>query len=195
MVQKSHALLLFLCLVVGSPGAESQKAPANSSATNWTLQLSANNGAPLAILRGNLAQAASRDRIEVVDFSITVYSADSPEHIETILYSPFASFDIQRNCASGANSVRAVQFNRNDEISAQITGEGWRYDTGARKLFISRNVRNEPMEPLGAPLSVALSSLTSLGISWPFTGSSAPEPDLPNRRDRERASRTAGRPH
>ncbi len=110
--------------------------PVAVPAKNWVLPLfTAKEGFRSMTLRGSEVRPVGTERVEVTDFSITVFSGDAAANVETMLLSPAASFFPKAKRAAGEKSVRLIR----DDI--EVTGEGWTYDHAGKKVSLARNVR------------------------------------------------------
>jgi hypothetical protein len=135
------AALAALCLAATTHHAQTPPPPAPAKfatvpAKNWVLPLfTPKEGFRTMTLRGSEVRPIDPTRIDVVDLSITVYSGDAAANVETILLSPAASFLPKEKRANGDKSVRLIR----DDI--EVTGEGWDYDHGTKRVSLARNVR------------------------------------------------------
>jgi hypothetical protein len=127
------ALLLFL-LAAGAVRA-ADTAFATGPAKDWALPLFTPDGYRSMTLRGSEVVTVGPDRIDIVDMNIAVFSGDAAARVDTVLLSPYATFQPKEARAEGGGSVRLVR----DDID--VTGERWTYDYNRKKVSIQRNLR------------------------------------------------------
>jgi hypothetical protein len=109
----------------------------SAPARNWVWPRFTPAGFRAMTLRGTEVREVSANEIAIVDLNITVFSQDAAARIERIILSPAASFFIRENRATGAQSVRLIDYQHNLEV----TGEQWTYEQDLNKITIARNVR------------------------------------------------------
>lgn len=104
-------------------------------AVNWVLPIFTDKeGFRSMTLRGTEVRPRGKN-IEVTDLSITVFSGDTAARVDSILLSPVAMFFPKENRASGEKSVRFIR----DDF--EVTGVGWSYEHGTKKVSLQQNVR------------------------------------------------------
>lgn len=104
-------------------------------AVNFSLPAFTKEGYRSFLLRASTARFTGPKAIELRDTTLSVFSGDASNHVETVILSPVATFLTDRNVALGAGPVRLI---RDD---AEITGEQWRYDHARKTISIAKNVR------------------------------------------------------
>ncbi|MBI5767402.1 MAG: hypothetical protein HZA93_06370 [Verrucomicrobia bacterium] len=109
---------------------------ATPPAKNWVLPLfSDKEGFRTMTLRGAAVQPVGRDRIDVTDLNITIFSGDATARVDSVLLAQSASFFPKTNLATGEKHVRLVR----DDL--EVSGDGWVYDHAARKISLKQNTR------------------------------------------------------
>ena len=103
-------------------------------ASNWQLPLFTKEGFHSMSLSGSEALPVGRERIDITDVTIIVFSGDAAARVDTVLLSPKASYFPRESRASGPGWVRLV---RDD---CEISGEDWTYDQSGKRVSIRQNV-------------------------------------------------------
>ena len=87
------------------------------------------------LVRGTEARVAGPNDINIKELTMTIFSGDARERIETMILSPTAKVAPEDQVATGDGGIRVI----NDNFEA--TGIGWRYEHKEKKVSISRHVR------------------------------------------------------
>ena len=87
------------------------------------------------LVRGSEARFADQNDISITELTLTVFTGDATERIETLILSPAARVRPDEAVATGDSTIRVI----NDNFEA--TGAGWRYDHREKRVSIARNVR------------------------------------------------------
>jgi hypothetical protein len=125
---------LFLAfLLLG--GVHASAADIAAPAKNWVLPLFTAEGFRLMTARGSEARAVSKDRFDVVDLNLTLFSNDAAMHVDTILLSPAASFSPDAMVARGDNGVRFIR------ADVEASGRRWVYQHNGKKISLDGEVR------------------------------------------------------
>jgi hypothetical protein len=132
-----------------SPAAPSESAAAKTAiesgpAKGWIFPVfSDKEGYRLYTLRGSEIRYVNANEIDVAGFSAVVFSGDASERVDTVLLSPQATFYPRENRASGNDAVRLILSGRPDTPSddVEVTGRGWTYNHGSKKVSIAHEVR------------------------------------------------------
>ena len=136
MTNYVRALLLFFLLPSYCFILRAAEPAIGAPAKNWVLPLFTDKeGFRAMTLRGTEARAIGRDRFEVVDLNITVFSGDAAARVDTMLLSPQASFFQNDKRARGEKSVRVIR----DDLEA--AGLRWAYDHAQKKVSLDGRVR------------------------------------------------------
>ena len=99
-----------MLLFVGLPfslNAEESYTPAK----NWVANLFTNEGYHSMTARGTEMRMITAHEFQVIDLSLTIYSGDAGEKLDTILLSPAATFLPDAKTARGEKSVRFIGEN------------------------------------------------------------------------------------
>ena len=87
------------------------------------------------LVRGSEARILGPNDIAIKELTLTVYSGDARNRVETVILSPAATVSPEDQVAAGDSPIRVI----NDNFEA--TGTGWRYEHKEKKVSISRQVR------------------------------------------------------
>jgi len=87
------------------------------------------------LVRGSEARMLSKAEIEVRELTMTVFSGNEADRIQTMLLSPQARVFPQPQVVTGDRSIRVID----DQFEA--TGESWRYEHREKRVSIAKNVR------------------------------------------------------
>jgi len=128
--------------------AASSNAEITAPAHNWVLPLFTPTGFRSETLRGNEARMTTKDRIDVKEINITVFSSDAKTTITTSVLSTEASYFPSLNFAKGPGMVHIIHYVDGTDAS----GEDWTYDFKQEKVSLRHNVRVEFAQALNDPL-------------------------------------------
>lgn len=87
------------------------------------------------LVRGSEARMHSMKDIDVRELTLTVFSGDATDKIQTMLLAPVAKVLPEEQTVTGGGTIRVI----NDEFEA--SGADWRYDHGEKRISINKNVR------------------------------------------------------
>lgn len=75
------------------------------------------------------------NQVELREMTLTIFTGDEANTVETVILSPLATIQLDREQVRGESTVRVIR----DDI--EITGQGWSYDHAGKKVSIARNAR------------------------------------------------------
>jgi hypothetical protein len=130
-VKSSPPSLLLLVLPVL---ALAQVQPLNSPVENFRLPTFTKEGNRSMLLQGSQALVGTNE-VELQGMTLTIFTGDAANTVETVILSPLATIRLDREQVQGESTVRVIR----DDI--EITGQGWSYDHGGKKVSITRNAR------------------------------------------------------
>lgn len=133
----SAAVVLGL-LAALSPAATAQvptRISSDAPIVNFRLPTFTPDGFRTSMVRGSEARLVGANQIQVLGLTMTLFSGDQTEKIETMILSPSATLQPDDQTISGDSTIRVI----NDEFEA--SGENWRYDHREKRVLITRNVR------------------------------------------------------
>jgi lipopolysaccharide export system protein LptC len=87
------------------------------------------------LVTGSEARVISPNDIDIKELTMTIFSGDGRDHIDTLILSPAARIAPEDQIASGDSPIRVINDNFED------TGIGWRYEHKEKKVSITRHVR------------------------------------------------------
>jgi hypothetical protein len=118
-------LTLSLVAVATPPGVLASDSPqirAPAPVRNFSLPFFNNEGHRTMLIRGNEARLTDPRRPRFVDMTLSLFTGDASNTIETIILSTEATVDTTTKTMEGTGPVRLVR----DDI--EVTGERWFYD-------------------------------------------------------------------
>jgi hypothetical protein len=123
-----------LLLLVLPVLALAQVQPLNSPVENFRLPTFTKEGHRSMLLQGSQALVGTNE-VELQGMTLTIFTGDAANTVETVILSPLATIRLDREQVQGDSTVRVIH----DDI--EITGQGWSYDHGGKKVSITRNAR------------------------------------------------------
>ncbi|MBI2516720.1 MAG: hypothetical protein HYV95_07360 [Opitutae bacterium] len=87
------------------------------------------------LIRGSEARFATPKEIDVKQLTLTIFSGDETDRIETMLLSPAAKVLPEPQIATGDDVIRVID----DHFEA--SGAQWRYEHREKRVSIAKNVR------------------------------------------------------
>lgn len=131
----SARLGAFVALVVSFcaplPAQISSPAPVR----NFTLPFFNDEGFHTMLVRGREASLANPQRIGLSDMTLTLFSGDETQKVDTVILSPTATVIPADSRIVGPGQVRLIR----DDL--ELTGEEWSYDQPAKRILIQRGAR------------------------------------------------------
>lgn len=124
----------FLLVALAALGS-SASAQLASPAKNWVLPLFSKEGYRTVLARGSEARALDERRFAVTDLNLSFFAGDATNEIDTVILSPAATFEPDRQLARGEKSVRLVR----DDVEA--SGTRWVYEHANKKISLDGSVR------------------------------------------------------
>lgn len=115
-------------------GLSAQTLTAGTPVESFRLPTFTREGHRSMLLQGSAALVTAA-RIELREMTLTLFSGDARNLVETVILSPVATVNPEREEVEGAGVVRFIR----DDL--EITGHGWRYDHAQKKVSITRDAR------------------------------------------------------
>ncbi len=125
------AFTLTLPSLAQSPTRLSNDAPI----LNWRLPSFTPEGYRESLVRGSEARVLNGKEFALTGLTLTLFSGDATNRVETILLSPAARVQAADRVVTSDSTLRII----NDRFEA--TGTGWRYEHGTKRVSIAKNVR------------------------------------------------------
>lgn len=121
-----------------SPLADAQmptRVSSDAPIVNFRLPTFTPDGFRASMVRGSEARLLGANQIQVQGLTMTLFTGDKTERVETMILSPSATLQPDDQTIFGESSIRVI----NDEFEA--SGENWRYDHQEKRVLIAKNVR------------------------------------------------------
>lgn len=133
---KFLAVAAVACALAGSLPAQTTTRIANDAPiVNFRLPTFTPDGFRQWLVRGTEARLVSSKEIDIRELTLTVFTADSQDRIDTMLLSPAAIVYTDTQIATGPSTIRVLT----DALEA--TGEQWTYDHREKRVSMRKNVR------------------------------------------------------
>lgn len=87
------------------------------------------------LVRGSEARLISTKEIDIRELTLTVFTGDASDRIETMILSPNAKVLTDTQVVSGPSTIRVIR----DDLDA--TGADWTYDRKEKRVSMRKNVR------------------------------------------------------
>ena len=130
--------LIFLAAVLPALAENSTRVSSKAPIINFSLPTYTNpDGYRKWLIRGSEARLTEPNVIDVKELSLTVFSGDASNRIDTMMLSPAARVLTEEQVITGESSLRVI--NLNDGFEA--TGEGWKYTHKNKTVVLTKKVR------------------------------------------------------
>jgi hypothetical protein len=133
--------IIFLGLLAAAALARSEDATQTKSKApiiNFSLPTFTNpDGFRSMLVRGSEAWLTGPGIIDVKELSLTVFSGDATNRIDTMMLSPSARLLPEEKTVSGDSTLRVIDLQKEFEA----TGTGWRYTNKDKTVTLHKNVR------------------------------------------------------
>jgi hypothetical protein len=106
----------------------------NQPILNFRLPTFTPDGHRQWLIRGSKVLFQSRTELEVNELSLTIFTGDERDRIETMLLSPLAHVSVESQTATGPESIRVIDDNY------EASGIGWTFRHKEKKVSLSRHV-------------------------------------------------------
>lgn len=128
-------LLCFLVVATLAPAQSTTRIATDAPIVNFRLPTFTPEGFRQWLVRGTEARLVSTKEIDIRELTLTVFTADATDRIETMILSPSAKVLTDSQVVSGAGTIRVIR----DDLDA--TGANWTYDHKEKRVSMRRNVR------------------------------------------------------
>ncbi|MBW8782602.1 MAG: hypothetical protein JF599_12065 [Verrucomicrobia bacterium] len=131
-------LLTALLVLTGTTALQAQSTPQVKSSApikNFRLPSFDKDGHRTTFLSAAEAVIVSNTRIDAKDMNLTLFTSDNSGRIDSVLTSPSATVNTDRQTVGGHESVH---FLRDD---LEVTGEQWTYFHQEKRVLIENNAR------------------------------------------------------
>jgi len=116
-------------------GQSSTRISSDEPILNFRLPIYNAQGFRAWLVRGSEARVAGKNDVDIQELTMTTFSGDARDAIDTVILSPTAKIKPEDRVASSDGAIRVI----NDKFEA--TGLGWRYELKEKKVSITRHVR------------------------------------------------------
>lgn len=122
-------------LSLGAAEQSTTRFSADAPVINFRLPMFTPEGNRAWLVRGSEARFASANEIDIRELTMTLFTGDATDRVETMILSPQARVLTNDAVATGTQTIRVI----NDSFEA--TGSEWRYNHREKRISIAKNVR------------------------------------------------------
>ncbi len=126
---------LLLAAAALAPGQVTTRVTSDAPIVNFRLPTFTADGHREWLVRGSEARMPSLQEVDVRELTLTIFSGDAAERIDTMILSPVARVLPEQQTVAGPETIRVI----NDELEA--SGADWSYDHRAKRISIRKDVR------------------------------------------------------
>ncbi len=127
--------LLLFCLLPAAAWAANTQISTEKPIVNFSLPLFNAANYRTWLVRGSEARFAADDRIEIKELTLSIFSGNADEKVDTLILSPVAIVNRRDWIASGPSTIRVIS----DQFEA--SGTQWTYARKDKKVSIAKHVR------------------------------------------------------
>lgn len=130
-------LLLAPCTLLLRGGSGTPQVLADAPVKDFRLPTFTKDSWIASVLRADTAHIISQTQVEMTGVTLTIFSGDANNRVDTVFVSPAATVHREPDHESihGPESVRVVRD------SLEITGEQWSYFYREKRVLIEKNAR------------------------------------------------------
>lgn len=129
------AVAFALAAAAAASGQVTTRIASDAPIVNFRLPTFTAEGHREWLVRGSEARMPSLQEVDVRELTLTIFTGDASERIDTMILSPVAKVLPEQQLVAGAEAIRVL----NDEFEA--SGADWRYDHRAKRISIRKDVR------------------------------------------------------
>jgi hypothetical protein len=129
------ALAAALAAAAAAAGQVTTRITSDAPIVNFRLPTFTAEGHREWLVRGSEARMPSLQEVDVRELTLTIFTGDASERIDTMILSPVAKVLTEPQVVTGSEAIRVL----NDEFEA--SGADWRYDHRAKRISIRKDVR------------------------------------------------------
>jgi hypothetical protein len=129
---------LLLCLLPAAAAFGASQFTTDKPVVNFSLPWFTPEGYRAWMVRGSEARYANEDRIGIRNLTLTIFSGQADEKVDTLILSPNAVVQMisaEDAVVTGTTNIRVIS----DQFEA--SGLNWRYARKDKKVSIGKNVR------------------------------------------------------
>lgn len=131
-------LALVTSVLLSLPSAPAQsttRIATDAPIVNFRLPTFTPQGYRQWLVRGTEARLISTKEIDIRELTLTVFTGDESDRIETMILSPTAKVLTEPQIVSGSGTIRVIR----DDLDA--TGTDWTYNHQEKRVSMRKNVR------------------------------------------------------
>lgn len=128
-------LLFLLSVAALAPAQTTTRIATDAPIVNFRLPTFTSEGYRQWLVRGTEARLISAKEIDIRELTLTVFTGDAQDKIETMILSPAAKVLVDAQVVSGDGTIRVI----NDEFEA--TGSQWTYAHKEKRISMQQKVR------------------------------------------------------
>lgn len=128
-------LLCLLSAAALAPAQSTTRIATDAPIVNFRLPTFTPEGFRQWLVRGTEARLVSAKEIDIRELTLTVFSGDEHDRIDTMLLSPLAKVFTDTQVVSGPDSIRVIR----DDLEA--SGKQWTYDHREKRVSMQQKVR------------------------------------------------------
>lgn len=132
---RPFAVVAALAAAAAAPGQVTTRIASDAPIVNFRLPTFTADGHREWLVRGSEARMPSLQEVDVRELTLTIFTGDASERIDTMILSPVAKVLPEQQLVAGAEAIRVL----NDEFEA--SGADWSYDHRAKRISIRKDVR------------------------------------------------------
>ena len=129
------AVAAALAAAAAAPGQVTTRIASDAPIVNFRLPTFTAEGHREWLVRGSEARMPSLQEVDVRELTLTIFTGDASERIDTMILSPVAKVLPEQQLVAGPEAIRVL----NDEFEA--SGADWSYDHRAKRISIRKDVR------------------------------------------------------
>lgn len=126
---------LFSVLGLSASAQTSTRIANDAPIINFRLPTFSPEGFRQWLVRGSEARLLSAKEIDIHELTLTIFSGDAQDRIETMILSPEAKVHTESQTVSGPDTIRVIR----DDLEA--SGADWTYDHREKRIVMKKNVR------------------------------------------------------
>lgn len=118
-----------------APAQSTTRIATDAPIVNFRLPTFTPQGYRQWLVRGTEARLISTKEIDIRELTLTVFTGDESDRIETMILSPTAKVLTEPQIVSGSGTIRVIR----DDLDA--TGTDWTYSHQEKRVSMRKNVR------------------------------------------------------
>jgi hypothetical protein len=124
-----------LLLTTGIVVAQNARVSTSAAVKDYSISFFSDAGYHKMRVEGGSADLKDRNKIQLENMTLTLFSGQADRSVESVLMAPVAVLQPDTEMVSGSDAVRLIR----DDL--ELFGEDWSYDHRARKIHLRRNAK------------------------------------------------------